>query len=304
LEASRFDAEGMKTLAHLMHPQGKVGQKEDLFDWTKILFHPDIRGLGATVESLNLLAKKMHAPFKFKATALVHEANRFFHSWFQSTHNVRIGIVEGGHRCETAMRIFYGYKIGQEVPLKQLEDFNPVDSNSTLVQPFSIKLVHPDTKHNLITTELIETIHKYSEDVQTQRNQVVQATYKQLWAQIYMDCAQVVTQEKYAEVFPLMTKETFIRLPLAKNAKVELVSEFIEDIKKAVIDRYWRMEPGKTEVKKLEKADFAKLVKRKKMLGRNFHGIREVSRSPFRGSHSSAMYSQVLRHKRLSIKAC
>jgi hypothetical protein len=63
-----------------------------------ILFHPDIQGLGATIQALNLLAAKFSAPFVFRATAPVADANRYFHSWFQSTNNVHAGVVEGGHK--------------------------------------------------------------------------------------------------------------------------------------------------------------------------------------------------------------
>jgi hypothetical protein len=223
-----------------------------------------------------------------------------FHSWFQSTHNIRMGIVEGGHHCETAMRIFYGYKIGQDVPLTHKTDFNPVNENSTLVQPFSIKLVHPEAKHHLVTAELVAKLKDYSEAIQTQRQQLVEATYKQLWNQIYLDCAKVVAKSRYKGVFEPMTQEELTKMEFEKKTKDDIVSAFIEDIKTAVIDRYWEMEPGKTEVKKLEKETFLELVHKGKTIGRNFHGIREVSGAPCRGTHSSAIYLRVLHHQRHS----
>ena len=66
LEAYRFATNGMKALANVLQSEGeKVGYHDDVYDWARILFHPEIRGLGATIEALNQLATKMNAPFVF-----------------------------------------------------------------------------------------------------------------------------------------------------------------------------------------------------------------------------------------------
>jgi hypothetical protein len=277
LEAYRFATNGMKALAHVLQSEGeKVGFHDDVYDWARILFHPEIRGLGATIEALNQLATKMNAPFVFKATASLPDSNRFFHSWFQSTHNVRVGMVEGGHRCETAMRIFYGYGIGQTVPLQHLDSFRQIDANSTLVQPFSIKVIQTDKTYHLITEALIDRLKKYSSSVQKSRDQVVRSTYKQLWMDIYEDCSNITLLPKYKK-FQEMTIDKFIDEVFHKTPVEDDLTSFVEDIKMAVINKYWQDEPGRTEVENIDKQGFMERLHTPKMQGRNFMGVREVS---------------------------
>ena len=278
LSAYRFGLNGMKTLAHVCgRPIGH--QLPDVYDWAQILFHPEIQGLGATIEALNLLAAKFSAPFVFKPTARVVDANRYFHSWFQSTHNVRAGMVEGGHRCETAMRTFYGYKIGQTVPLVPLKDFRPIDANSTLVQPFSVNVIQPDSKHFLISDDVLGRIRDYSEEAQGLRSQVVNPTYKTMWWKIYSQCIKVVKQPKF-KVFDGMTTKTFFEHPFEKSVVDDPFTAFIEAIKDVVIDRYFDTEPGKGEMQAVNKVDFVQDVKVLKLQGRNFQGIKDVSIKP------------------------
>ena len=71
LDAYRFAANGMKALAHVLQSEGeKVGFHDDVYDWARILFHPEIRGLGATVHlkgvshpSPNVFAPKLCSDF-------------------------------------------------------------------------------------------------------------------------------------------------------------------------------------------------------------------------------------------------
>jgi hypothetical protein len=85
-----FGAAGMKTLAHVSG--GTIGHLgHDDYEWEKILFHPEIKGLGAEMVALNLLVAKFNALFKFKSMAPVPDANGYFHTWFQSTHNYASG---------------------------------------------------------------------------------------------------------------------------------------------------------------------------------------------------------------------
>jgi hypothetical protein len=277
LDAYRFAANGMKALAHVLQSEGKkVGFHDEVYDWARILFHPEIRGLGATIEALNQLATKMNAPFVFKATASLPDAHRFFHSWFQSTHNVRVGMVEGGHRCETAMRIFYGYGIGQTVPLQHLDSFRQIDANSTLVQPFSIKVIQTDKTHHLITEGILNLMKNYSRAVQKSRDQLVRSTYKQLWMEIYEECSKITLHPKYTK-FQEMTIDTFIDEVFHKTPVEDDLTSFVEDIKMAVINKYWENEPGRTEVENIDKQAFVDRLRTPKMVGRNFMGIREVS---------------------------
>jgi hypothetical protein len=275
LTAYRFNVAGMKTLAHICG--GSIGhQLPDVYDWGQILFHPEIQGLGATTEALNLLATKFNAPFVFKATAPVASANRYFHSWFQSTHNVRAGVVEGGHRCETAMRTFYGYKIGQTVPLETTLDFKTIDANSTLVQPFSVKVIQLDSKHHLISEDVLRRIRAYSKEAQGLRSQVVKPTPKTMWWKMYTQCMNVVKEKRF-KVFAEMTTESFVAYPFEKAVADDPFTTFLEAIKDVVIDRYFDTEPGKAEMHAVIKAEFCNDVKVLKLLGRNFQGIKDVS---------------------------
>jgi hypothetical protein len=253
-----------------------IGYQPELYDWASILFQPDIQGLGATTEALNLLAAKFNAPFVFKATATVTEANRYFHSWFQSTHNVRAGVVEGGHRCETAMRTFYGYQIDQTVPLTPREDFRPIDANSTLVQPFSLNVIQPDSKHYLFSNTVLTLIRGYSQEAQELRSQVVKPTFKTLWGKIFSLCMAVVNQPRFAN-FREMTNETFLKYEFIKAVKADPFTVFIEEIKDVVVDAYFDTEPGREDMKNVDKAAFLKDIKALKCQGRNFTGITGVS---------------------------
>jgi hypothetical protein len=275
LTAYRFGAAGMKTLAHVSGRD--IGhQQPDVYDWAKILFHPDIQGLGATIEALNLLAAKFSAPFVFKATAPVTEANRYFHSWFQSTHNVRAGVVEGGHRCETAMRTFYGYKIDQTVPLLPTKDFRPINANSTLVQPFSVNVIQPDSKYHLISKDVLRKIRAYSQEAQELRSQVVKPTFKTLWWKIFVQCGALLQEERFLE-FITMTNATFAAYEFQKKVKEDPFTVFIEAIKSVVTDRYFDTEPGRDDMKDVDKEAFLEDIKNKRLLGRNFKGIADVS---------------------------
>ena len=275
LTAYRFGNAGMKTLAHVCGGAIRC-QTPDLYDWSQILFQPEIQGLGATIEALNLLAAKFNAPFAFKATAPVADANRYFHSWFQSTHNVRAGVVEGGHRCETAMRAFYGYQIGQTVPLVPLSDFRPIDANSTLVQPFATKVIQLDSKHHLISRKILREIQAYSLEAQVQRSQVVEPTTKIMWWEIYEKCLVVLNQDQF-KAFSMNTDDKFLKSPFIKSVQEDPFTPFIEAIKDVVIEVYFGSAPGKTEMANVNKAAFIKDVKVTKLLGRNFKAMPEVS---------------------------
>jgi hypothetical protein len=277
LEAYRFDTTGMKALAHVLWSQGKVGhQQDDLYDWTKILAHPEIRGLGATIEALNALAQKLNAPFSFKATASVPECNRFFHQWFQSTHNVRLGVVEGGHRCETAMRVFYGYGIGQTAPLRHKNDFRPINATSTLVQPCGLKVMHPHDSTIMYTEQVVKDIRDYSGQVQKQRTLVVKPTYKQLWKTIYTECLNLLDETEF-ERYKTWDIDAFIEEKFEKSADADKMCVFIERIKKIVCDLYFAYEPGKSEMAHIQRTDFDGIINRQKTSGRNFIAIRIVS---------------------------
>jgi hypothetical protein len=276
LKACRFMADGMETLAHVSgSPIGHQGF--DTFQWEKLLFHAEITGLGAEIQPLNLLAKKFNAPFKFKSTAPVPDANRYFHTWFQSTHNVRLGVVEGGHRCETAMRTFYGYTLGQTVPLERLQDFTPIKAYSTLCQPFSVKILQQDVKQHLITSDILKAIRKFSKESQDLRCQVVKATHKTMWWTMYNECLAFVNSKKEKMYWGPMTNETFVEHPFKKVVNNDSITGFIETIKQIVIDRYFDTEPGKSEMTDNHKADFYAEVKKERLVGRNFAAVKEVS---------------------------
>ena len=71
-----FRYSGMRTLAHVLHSGGAIWHKnQELYEWAQILYHPEIQGLGASLEAINNLAQKLNAPFKFKSTASIPHAN-------------------------------------------------------------------------------------------------------------------------------------------------------------------------------------------------------------------------------------
>ncbi len=276
LTACRFGPAGMKTLAHVSGDTIGHDLGHDDYEWEKILFHPEIKGLGAETVALNLLAAKFNAPFKFKSTAPVPDANRYFHTWFQSTHNVRVGVVEGGHRCETAMRTFYGYKLAQNVPLVRLEDFTPIMAYSTLAQPFLVKVLQQDSKLHLMTNEDTRRIRQFSEESQNLQSQVVKATHKTMWWTMYTQCLAILLDPQYKYIAK-MTNELFLAQPFEKSVQKDEFTNFIEAVKDVVINRYFDTEPGKTEMQDNDKAAFLAEVHPVRMQGRNFLAIKEVS---------------------------
>jgi hypothetical protein len=292
LEAYKLDTPGMRILAHILNSQGRVGyQKEDLYDWTKILVHPDIRGLGATIDALNAFAFKLNAPFTFHPRASVPDSNRFFHAWFQSTHNIRLGVVEGGHRCETAMRVFYGYSIGQTVPLSRLQNFRAINATSTLVQPCGLKVIH--THDSILYNEqMVKELRRYSGKVQEQRILVVKPGYKQLWKTIYMKCFDML-DEKDFQRYSSWNIDSLVEEKFEKVAEADKIWRFIERIKEIVCDVYFEIEPGRSELAHVKRKDIDQLLGTKKTSGRNSFSIRAVSATNYVTSIYNATHSHV-----------
>jgi hypothetical protein len=247
-----------------------------LYDWTTMLGNQVIAGLGATIHALNQLAIAMNAPFTFDAKANVPDANRFFHTWFQSLHAVRMAVIEGGHRCETAMRLFYGYDVGQPAPLQRKPAFKAISSCSTMVLPVAIRILNPQRQHNLITPTLVTEFQDYSDTIQQQRDQSVRSTYKQLWRVIYDDCLNILMTERFS-VFQDMQLADFVTLDFEKDKHMDIFSLFIEELKQAITDRYYSAEPGRTSVRDVTRATFQVQLKKGKLTGRGFNGIKEVS---------------------------
>jgi hypothetical protein len=275
MDAYMLDDAAMAPLAHIC--SGGIGRTSNpnLYDWPAMLGNQVITGLGATIHALNQLATTMNAPFTFDAKAPVPAANRFFHSWFQSLHAVRMAVIEGGHRCETAMRLFYGYDVGQEAPLQYKPGFRAISSYSTMVQPLAIRIVNPDRQHNMITQGLIKELQAYSDTIQQQRDQTVKTKYKQLWDTIYDDCMDVVMKPEY-EMFQNMFLQDFVDLDFEKNKQEDIFCIFVEDIKQAVLDRYYNKEPGRTNVMHVPQGNMEHHLAKLKLVGRNYKGIQEV----------------------------
>lgn len=302
LASYRLDTAGMKMLAHVLYSQGHVGhQNDDLYDWSKILVHPDIRGLGATIDALNAFALKLNAPFTFQARASVPDSNRFFHAWFQSTHNVRLGVVEGGHRCETAMRVFYGFDIGQAAPLYRLPSFRAIDTTSTLVQPCGLKVIHPHDNTYLYNESLVEEIRDYSGQVQKQRILVVKPNYKQVWKAIYMDCLDLLDEPDFQK-YDTWDIDALVAEKFEKVAANDNICDFIERIKTIVCDKYFEMEPAKSELAHISRGDINAMLTTKKTKGRNNICIRTVSSTNCESSISEATHSHVLLYDSLSTR--
>jgi hypothetical protein len=275
----------MRPLAQLFPGNLNHQSTPPLYDWGALLGYHDARGgLGATVSALNQFAETLHAPFAFQETADVAECNRFFHMWFQSLHAVRLTIIEGAHRCETAMRLFYGYGIGDKVPLQRDDNFQPINPSSSMVVPINVRVVTPNQRHSgVITNEVLSDLREYSDSVQQERSRIVLPTYTTLWRTIYDACFdQVLEQPRFKEVFHDLTLPKFMNLPFVTQTHDDLFSQFVDEIARVVVDTFYTTEPGRTAVQGIPRAEAIQHTQKTKIRGRNNKGIREASASSVR----------------------
>jgi hypothetical protein len=276
MDAYVLDNAAMTPLAHIFAGGIRHTKEPHLYDWTQMLGNKTIPGLGATVHALNQLALIMNAPFTFDNKASVPDANRFFHTWFQSLHAVRMAVVEGGHRCETAMRLFYGFEVGQPAPLQRKSTFTAIGSNSTMVLPVAIKILNNLPPHTKITDSVVANLQEYSDVIQQQRDQTVRSTHKQLWQVIYDDCFEVLMSEKYS-IFQAMSLSDFVSLRFESKKCDDTFCTFIDELNQVITNRYYRQEPGRTEIRNLPREQFQIQLDKPKLQGRGFKGLSQVS---------------------------
>ena len=283
----------LQTLATILQlPENELKKEGRMYTWAAIYSRfQKMTGLGSNVAKLNDMCDAMLFPFRYDPNARTEVCNEHFKSFFSSLHPVRHAIVDGGHRTDMAARVFSGYTLDQQVPLKRPAELatSKLRSNCTICLPVSL-CVMGTSNANDPTMGTLQKLKDYSSTTQDCGLANFKHEHKQVFQTIYQDLNPVLMKYGVKKLDKLMDSE-FVE----KSAEC-VWSSMANDIIDVVIRTYASTNPGFTEMGRPTPAEVEQIIKsirKKKTSGRCYLPIPDVSVfHPSESIHYVPMYRQ------------
>ena len=110
---------------------------------------------------------QLQLPFIYDTNKTLPENRRDFKDFFSCLTKIRCAVVEGGHCCEAACRILQGYRLGDPVPLEQLDI--QVPENSTLFQQQQTVVYYSPDENLQLDERVLEYLTAISKQIAEQK---------------------------------------------------------------------------------------------------------------------------------------